>query len=658
MARSKVKPAPAKVKRRPAAKLIRAAAKSPLPAPARANPGAAIKTHLAQRRWNEALSLLEADSAGTASNPRMMSFHAAAMRSALRDSRTSGNWTTGLEICRRALNLGLVSPASSLATAEFAASAALAQLAKQDVKEALEALEPIVAMNLAGEDAWKTLQRPIVKLASSLGHEEQAPEMSRLLALFRGRGSRLFSSDVERSTLKSLFSALKEQARSKKLAEAHALIAAASAVTWSAESVKVLAGIIATIARLGISAGQWQLAAGTLESLENMAPGQIEADTQLRRLLRADAARESLAKAMIESKCSAAYLAMARAGIWQSGQSTGQAAAKAEQLKQSLARSAEEIARLRDQIARLKSGAAAAVDGAPAVRAAQGLDGRKLSEAQAYVLNEMQSKGICKIAFADFFGADSAALWESTSAWMTEFSTSDAFKEYMVAFSTARDTIVGDEKFRKNRPNKLFEFNRADYGRALSLDEPCIKIGLRQEVLDVAGAYLGTAPKMRSAVSWVHVPMFPSLYPRQASQQWHRDQEDGRIFKLFTLFSDVDIDTGPFEYIPESTPGGRYAGVWDFNYSTGGTGYPPPGHVEKLVPPEDRYIAVAKRGSLVFVDTCGLHRGGYVTLKPRVATQTTYLRPTAPARILQNPLYNPSQEEARSLTPEQLFAIG
>jgi hypothetical protein len=158
-------------------------------------------------------------------------------------------------------------------------------------------------------------------------------------------------------------------------------------------------------------------------------------------------------------------------------------------------------------------------------------------------------------------------------------------------------------------------------------------------------------------VSWVHVPMFPSLYSRQASQQWHRDQEDGRILKLFTLFSDVDIDTGPFEYIPESTPGGRYAGVWDFNYKTGLTGYPPPGHVEKMVPPEDRYIAVCKRGTLVFVDTAGLHRGGYVTLKPRVATQTTYLRPEAPARILQNKLYKPNEAEAKTLTKDQLFAI-
>jgi hypothetical protein len=51
--------------------------------------------------------------------------------------------------------------------------------------------------------------------------------------------------------------------------------------------------------------------------------------------------------------------------------------------------------------------------------------------------------------------------------------------------------------------------------------------------------------------------------------------------------------------------------------------------VEERVPTEDRITCSAPRGSLVFCDTVGLHRGGYASTRPRLIATWAYYRPAA-----------------------------
>jgi hypothetical protein len=51
--------------------------------------------------------------------------------------------------------------------------------------------------------------------------------------------------------------------------------------------------------------------------------------------------------------------------------------------------------------------------------------------------------------------------------------------------------------------------------------------------------------------------------------------------------------------------------------------------VEERVPAEDRFTCSAPRGSLVFCDTVGLHRGGYASTRPRLIATWAYYRPAA-----------------------------
>jgi hypothetical protein len=70
--------------------------------------------------------------------------------------------------------------------------------------------------------------------------------------------------------------------------------------------------------------------------------------------------------------------------------------------------------------------------------------------------------------------------------------------------------------------------------------------GLSEELLDLAEAYLGLPARYYGA----------DLRREQANartvgvRQWHRDVEDHRMFKVLVWLNDVDLDGGPFEYVP------------------------------------------------------------------------------------------------------------
>ncbi len=109
---------------------------------------------------------------------------------------------------------------------------------------------------------------------------------------------------------------------------------------------------------------------------------------------------------------------------------------------------------------------------------------------------------------------------------------------------------------------------------------------------------------------WYSVPQ-PEEATRKASQRWHRDFNDKHLLKAFLYLVDVDEGTGPFEYIPGSAPGGRYAHEWPWRPL--GESYPPDGAVEERIPAEAIKTFTGPKGTLLFCNTSGFHRGGFAT---------------------------------------------
>ena len=145
-------------------------------------------------------------------------------------------------------------------------------------------------------------------------------------------------------------------------------------------------------------------------------------------------------------------------------------------------------------------------------------------------------------------------------------------------------------------------------------------------MLDIANTYLGLWSKLEYVDLWYSVPQ-PADADRKASQRWHRDFNDKHLLKAFLYLVDVDEGTGPFEYVPGSAPGGRYADAWPWRPL--GENYPPDGELEKRIPEDGIRTFTAPKGTMVFCNTSGFHRGGFATERPRVLATVTYSSPAS-----------------------------
>ena len=145
--------------------------------------------------------------------------------------------------------------------------------------------------------------------------------------------------------------------------------------------------------------------------------------------------------------------------------------------------------------------------------------------------------------------------------------------------------------------------------RHAPLANPLMAFVLSDPVLDVVNSYLGVWGKFIDFT--LEKTLVSGPMPRAHSQRWHRDSEDLRLCKVFIYFSDVDEQSGPFCYVDGSTS--RYRHL----YGARGA-YPPEGEVERQVPSEAVKVLTGKKGTVLFCDTFGLHRGGYAEARERI----------------------------------------
>jgi Phytanoyl-CoA dioxygenase (PhyH) len=174
--------------------------------------------------------------------------------------------------------------------------------------------------------------------------------------------------------------------------------------------------------------------------------------------------------------------------------------------------------------------------------------------------------------------------------------------------------------------SKKSDYVIRDRPTALAPGDPWLRFGTSPRILDVVNSYRGLWTKLVDVERWYTVP-FPHDDKRVSSQNWHRDPRDLHIVKVFLYFSDVDDDAGPLQYVAGSPSGGPYGDLWPWEpYSPK---YPPRKRLEKKVPEDDRVSLVGRKGTLIFCDTSGFHRGGFAKTKPRVLSIHTYISPAS-----------------------------
>ena len=187
--------------------------------------------------------------------------------------------------------------------------------------------------------------------------------------------------------------------------------------------------------------------------------------------------------------------------------------------------------------------------------------------------------------------------------------------------------------------NKPFEINQYDFlSRSLGLnDASFIELYLCDDFLDIAESYLGQTPVIRNVLTWMH-PGNP-LVTRTHSQNWHRDQEDDHNLRIWIYYSDIGPDNGAIEYVKYSSLGMKNnfiaPNIKDGIFSP--HGYLNRDQVSKI-PPHDIVQGCGPVGSIFFVDTNGIHRGGFASSGVRTKSMACYLKPQA-YQITNGPLY-------------------
>jgi ectoine hydroxylase-related dioxygenase (phytanoyl-CoA dioxygenase family) len=239
-----------------------------------------------------------------------------------------------------------------------------------------------------------------------------------------------------------------------------------------------------------------------------------------------------------------------------------------------------------------------------------------LDDVQKRVLADVEANGFSVVAFSDLF--PDPAHWSELEAMRDRFVT-----------ETEADLAKGGEHVRV-RAGKEFVVRLHSYGVEIGFDDPWFRAAASHRMLDVANAYLRMWSKLEYVDVWYSVPQ-PAEAQRISSQRWHRDYNDKHLLKAFLYLVDVDEGMGPFQFVPESQPGGRYADAWPWQPL--GQNYPTEEELETLIPSSQHQVFTAPKGTVIFCNTAGFHRGGFSTTSPRVLATATYSSPASLAAL-------------------------
>lgn len=245
-----------------------------------------------------------------------------------------------------------------------------------------------------------------------------------------------------------------------------------------------------------------------------------------------------------------------------------------------------------------------------------------MNQEQYRIVNEVKENGIAFSSVQKLFNDKQKLLFNESV-------------NYFNGFIAAPHIIERCNRIAQGNPiqdrNKWFEITCYEYlKRGIGLENPVVQMYLQEVFSEMATEFHGVVPKVRNILTWLHPQN--AIQQERASQVWHRDQEDWEIFKVFVLFSKVGPNNGPTQYIKKTHHGGKYGDITNNmnGQSTSTFKYDLP--VDEIVSCE------GDPGTIVFMNTNGLHKGGLVKEGIRVMTQANFLKPTAP--LIQNGTLN------------------
>jgi ectoine hydroxylase-related dioxygenase (phytanoyl-CoA dioxygenase family) len=264
-----------------------------------------------------------------------------------------------------------------------------------------------------------------------------------------------------------------------------------------------------------------------------------------------------------------------------------------------------------------------------------------LDEVQRGIVARLHEEGYAILPFSEL--VPDLAVWEELEADAAHFVE-------QTEAGLAREAEGGEAKL-KRRAGKEFLVRKYSWGAQVGADDPWLRVAINSRLLDLANAYLEMWSKLEYVDVWYTPPAGGD--ERRSSQRWHRDFNDRHLLKAFLYLVDVDEDTGPFEYVPRSAPGGELEQLWPWRPL--GENYPPEDEFAERVDGHS-VTFTAPKGTIIFCNTAGFHRGGFAKTKPRALATFTWDSP-ASLKALSERNYAFDASSAPGLSQTQRYAL-
>jgi len=227
----------------------------------------------------------------------------------------------------------------------------------------------------------------------------------------------------------------------------------------------------------------------------------------------------------------------------------------------------------------------------------------ELTKVQQKIVQDLKSDGISIVNFEDLFKKSDFVKLKKLA------------NKYLQQPEIKKEIKTGILKRKKS--SKSFQIRPFGDNFIFDINNKLISLSINQSLLRIVSNYLGVAPRISNIDLWYNRI---SKDNRTYSQNWHRDPEDKRFVKVFLYFTDVDDNSGPFNYVKGTNVGGKlfnsfrarpFRGEY-FNESV----------VNKFN--KNVIIGTGKKGTIIFCDTRGLHRGGFCKNKARYLLNIVY----------------------------------
>lgn len=197
-------------------------------------------------------------------------------------------------------------------------------------------------------------------------------------------------------------------------------------------------------------------------------------------------------------------------------------------------------------------------------------------------------------------------------------------------------------------------FNLEMLGSEVTFDPECIfsRLALSRSFIEIANRYFRMQTRLRYFNVWYTAASSSSA---RESQLWHFDREDRMILKVFVYLRDVDHGSGPFTYAPGTHKKGEHSGLSPAFFDESGVRRTTDEQMSAVFPKKNWRVCSGVKGSVIFADTRGFHKGGEARTGDRLMFTCMYTSPASESRTL---MRHPENMVSRSMTRTQRAALG